>query len=303
MPADHLIATAKITEGWRSLLGINEFARQVKDASIELAAMSAEQKNRALNQIAISLIERQEEIIKANRDDLTRSEREKLAEPLLKRLKFDEAKITDVVDGINSLIDLEEPVGKTLLATELDKGLELYKTTCPIGVIGVSFESRPDALVQIARAVAELAGQHHDLREDHLGDRARVGERRVEHRDAVRVRRLEVDLVGADAEAPEREQAARGLERRALHLGLAADAEHVHVGDVRRELLALERVLERLDLEPLGLEELDGALVDSLEQQHLDLVLGERSRAHGPRELARAPSALNPRASVPWRGR
>ncbi|MFA4884936.1 MAG: glutamate-5-semialdehyde dehydrogenase [Desulfotomaculaceae bacterium] len=131
-------------------MGINEFAGQVKEASIKLAAMDKGQKNRALAQIARALVERQDEIIKANREDLTRSERENLAEPLLKRLKFDEAKITDVVDGINSLIDLEEPVGKTLLATELDEGLELYKTTCPIGVIGVIFESRPDALVQIS---------------------------------------------------------------------------------------------------------------------------------------------------------
>jgi glutamate-5-semialdehyde dehydrogenase len=65
-------------------------------------------------------------------------------------LKFDKAKIADVVDGINSLINLEDPVGKTLLSTALDDGLELYKTTCPIGVIGVIFESRPDALVQIS---------------------------------------------------------------------------------------------------------------------------------------------------------
>jgi len=132
------------------LLGINEFAGQVKEASIKLAAMDEDQKNRALAQIARALVERREEIIRANQDDLARSEKENLAEPLLKRLKFDEAKINDVVDGINSLIELEEPVGKTLLATELDEGLELYKTTCPIGVIGVIFESRPDALVQIS---------------------------------------------------------------------------------------------------------------------------------------------------------
>lgn len=131
-------------------MGINESARQVKDASIELAAMSAEQKNKALQQIAISLVERQAEIIKANREDLARSKSENLAEPLLKRLKFDETKIADVVEGINSLINLADPVGRTLFATELDDDLELYRVTCPIGVIGVIFESRPDALVQIS---------------------------------------------------------------------------------------------------------------------------------------------------------
>jgi len=125
-------------------------ACQVKDASIKLAAADSKLKNEALAHIARSLIDRKDEILKANAMDLKRSEEENLAAPLLKRLKFDDAKIADVVDGINSLIGLKDPVGKTLLSTELDEGLELYKVTCPIGVIGVIFESRPDALVQIS---------------------------------------------------------------------------------------------------------------------------------------------------------
>jgi glutamate-5-semialdehyde dehydrogenase len=129
---------------------MDELARQVKESSIKLAAAGTEVKNKALAHIAQSLHERKEEIIRANREDLDRSKQENLAEPLLKRLKFDEEKIADVVDGINSLISLEDPVGKTLLSTELDHGLELYRVTCPIGVIGVIFESRPDALVQIS---------------------------------------------------------------------------------------------------------------------------------------------------------
>jgi glutamate-5-semialdehyde dehydrogenase len=129
---------------------IEELARRVKDSSIGLAAIGAEVKNKALAQIANSLIERKNEIIKANDLDLKRSEQENLPAPLLKRLSFDKEKIAEAADGINDLIKLEDPVGKTLLATELDDGLELYKITCPIGVIGVIFESRPDALVQIA---------------------------------------------------------------------------------------------------------------------------------------------------------
>lgn len=125
-------------------------ARQVKEASIVLANCGTELKNNALLQIAEALQKRKDEIIKANEDDLNRSRAEKLAEPLLKRLKFDEKKIAEVVDGIHSLITLEDPVGKTTLSTMLDDGLELYKVTCPIGVIGIIFESRPDALVQIS---------------------------------------------------------------------------------------------------------------------------------------------------------
>ncbi len=131
-------------------MSMETLARQVKEASIQLAGAGAELKNDALARIADALLARKDEIIKANEADLRRSEQENLAAPLLKRLKFDEAKLQDAIDGIHSLIRLENPVGKTMLATELDEGLELYRVTCPIGVIGVIFESRPDALVQIS---------------------------------------------------------------------------------------------------------------------------------------------------------
>ncbi|HPD01277.1 MAG TPA: glutamate-5-semialdehyde dehydrogenase, partial [Acetivibrio sp.] len=131
-------------------MSIKEMACQVKDASIKLAAADTKLKNDALAHIARSLIDRKDEILKANAMDLKRSEEENLSAPLLKRLRFDDAKIADVVNGINSLIGLKDPVGRTLLSTELDDGLELYRVTCPIGVIGVIFESRPDALVQIS---------------------------------------------------------------------------------------------------------------------------------------------------------
>ena len=129
---------------------MDELASQVKEASLLLAAAGTEQKDKALQLIAASLLSRKEEIISANRADLERSRKENLPAPLLKRLIFDETKIVDVTEGIASLLALEDPVGKTLLSTELDDGLELYKVTCPIGVIGVIFESRPDALMQIA---------------------------------------------------------------------------------------------------------------------------------------------------------
>ncbi|HHW48706.1 MAG TPA: glutamate-5-semialdehyde dehydrogenase [Clostridiaceae bacterium] len=125
-------------------------AELAKKASIELAAAGTQLKDSALKKIAEALNERKDEIVKANSEDLERSEKEKLALPLLKRLKFDYGKIQDVIDGINSLIKLPDPVGKTLAATELDEGLTLYKVSCPIGVIGIIFESRPDALVQIS---------------------------------------------------------------------------------------------------------------------------------------------------------
>ncbi len=129
---------------------IQEFAQAAKAASINLSAAGTELKNKALLAIADALKSRMSEIIEANNLDMDRSTKENLEAPLLKRLKFDEEKVLGTIEGILSLIKLPEPVGETLTATELDKGLELYKVSCPIGVIGVIFESRPDALVQIS---------------------------------------------------------------------------------------------------------------------------------------------------------
>lgn len=131
-------------------MDITQTCKKVESASIRLAAAGSELKDKALLTIADYLDAHKEEIFKANKEDLRRSEAENLPSPLLKRLKFDEAKLSDVIAGIHSLVGLEDPVGRTLLSTELDKDLELYRVTCPIGVIGIIFESRPDALVQIS---------------------------------------------------------------------------------------------------------------------------------------------------------
>ena len=131
-------------------MDIRDKSMAAKKASIQLAAVKGETKNKALKLIAEALQEKAAEIVEANQKDLERSKQENLAAPLLKRLKFDEHKIREAVSGLNSLIAMDDPVGVALRATELDKGLELYKVSCPIGVIGVIFESRPDALVQIS---------------------------------------------------------------------------------------------------------------------------------------------------------
>ena len=131
-------------------MGIAEIAAEAKSASIQLAVIRTDAKNNALAEIAKALKQRYAQIASANQKDLADAEKNNLAAPLLKRLKFDEGKIADVCTGIDSLIKLDDPVGKTIAATELDGGLELYKVSCPIGVIGVIFESRPDALVQIS---------------------------------------------------------------------------------------------------------------------------------------------------------
>jgi len=131
-------------------MNISEIAAAAGSASIQLAVARTDVKNNALAEIGKALKQHSAEIVSANKEDLVTAEKNNLAGPLLKRLKFDEGKIADVCAGIDSLIEIDDPVGKTITATELDKGLELYKVSCPIGVIGVVFESRPDALVQIS---------------------------------------------------------------------------------------------------------------------------------------------------------
>jgi glutamate-5-semialdehyde dehydrogenase len=131
-------------------MNITETAAVAKSASIRLAPVKTDAKNNALAQIANAIRQHSDEIISANKEDLSAAEKDHLATPLLKRLKFDKGKIAQTIAGIESLIKLDDPVGKTITAIELDTGLELYKVRCPIGVIGVVFESRPDALVQIS---------------------------------------------------------------------------------------------------------------------------------------------------------
>ena len=131
-------------------MAIELLAQNAKRASIVLSGISTQQKNDALNKIAEALYSNKERIFKANSEDIERSTAENLAMPLIKRLRFDEKKLTEVINGIKSLINLEDPIGKVLLSTELDEGLELFRVSCPIGLIGIIFESRPDALVQIS---------------------------------------------------------------------------------------------------------------------------------------------------------
>ncbi len=129
---------------------IYESAKQARKASIQLAALSGEVKNQALHAIAEQLKADAQLLIEANTKDMQQAEQDVLGTPLLKRLKFGAEKIEEVIQGIASLRQLEEPVGKVQLQTELDDGLMLTRVSTPIGVIGVIFESRPDALVQIS---------------------------------------------------------------------------------------------------------------------------------------------------------
>lgn len=131
-------------------MNIKEEARRMKLAAPILAATTNEQRNAALEAIAVALEEKQAEIFQANAQDLAAADENGVTGATKKRLKFDDNKLRDCIAGLRQLQTLPDPLGKTLLARELDEGLTLTRMSVPIGVIGVIFEARPDALVQIA---------------------------------------------------------------------------------------------------------------------------------------------------------
>lgn len=131
-------------------MNIHDETLKMKLASPLLSALSLETRNKALALIRESLNAHKEEIFEANRKDLALAEETGVPAPVKKRLKFDEAKLSDVTEELTGLMALPDPLRNITLARELDQGLTLYRVTCPIGVIGVIFEARPDALVQIS---------------------------------------------------------------------------------------------------------------------------------------------------------
>ena len=129
---------------------LHEMSSRARRSFLELSVSPAGIRNKSLIRLAEVLRERADDIFSANKDDLERSGKENLSAPLMHRLKFGTEKMDAVCEGLKSLAALPDPIGKTTLATEITEGLNLYRVICPIGVIGVIFESRPDALIQIA---------------------------------------------------------------------------------------------------------------------------------------------------------
>ena len=129
---------------------MREIAAKMKMAAPALAVSGNEQRNNALKAVKEALLLNKEAIFEANHKDMEAAKENNIAPAVMKRLKFDEGKLADVCGGIDQLVSLEDPLGKLSLARELDEGLTLYKVSVPIGVIGIIFEARPDALVQIS---------------------------------------------------------------------------------------------------------------------------------------------------------
>ncbi|MBX0322596.1 glutamate-5-semialdehyde dehydrogenase [Halomicroarcula sp. F13] len=125
-----------------------------QSAALRLANVDAAERDAALSAIADAIRDNSDAILAANEEDVAAAE-EMLAEgeytqALVDRLKLDEGKLESIAEMVESVAEQDDPLGETLAARELDEDLELYKVAVPIGVVGTIFESRPDALVQIA---------------------------------------------------------------------------------------------------------------------------------------------------------
>jgi glutamate-5-semialdehyde dehydrogenase len=132
---------------------VKDKAIMAKEAFIKLSNASTKDKNDALIEMAKALDKNRKSILEANKLDITEAkkllEKGELTGSLVKRLEVTDSKIDEMINGIRDVVKLDDPVGKTLSAIELDSGLELYQVATPIGVIGMVFESRPDVVPQI----------------------------------------------------------------------------------------------------------------------------------------------------------
>ncbi|MGN0015031.1 MAG: gamma-glutamyl-phosphate reductase, partial [Candidatus Gastranaerophilaceae bacterium] len=133
---------------------IKKIAKQAKNASIILSSLPSEIKNNALKNVAEALTNNTNSVKEANQKDLDAAQKlvdeGKLSKSVFNRLKADDNKIRDMIAGIYDVIKLDDPVNKIIFTHELADNLILKKITCPIGVIGVIFEARPDVMAQIS---------------------------------------------------------------------------------------------------------------------------------------------------------
>lgn len=131
-----------------------DIAKSAKSASLEIADLNPEIKNAALKTIADMIEQHKQEIFDANKQDLKEAEKMlesgEISKSVYNRLKLDENKMRDMIQGIRDIANLEEPVGKVLFKRKLDEDLILQKVSCPIGVLGIIFEARPDVISQIS---------------------------------------------------------------------------------------------------------------------------------------------------------
>lgn len=129
---------------------LTEIARQTRQAARQLAGLSTEDRNQALEAIAQSLENSASDILAANQADCQAATDQGISKPLYNRLKLDESKLKANIAGVRDVKRLADPVGHIQIHRELDTGLILKRISCPLGVLGIIFEARPEAAIQIS---------------------------------------------------------------------------------------------------------------------------------------------------------
>ena len=127
-----------------------EKAQQIRSASIKISQTENQHRIKALNLMADYLERNSKEILEANNQDYLSAEKKGISRALLSRLKLSKDKLNEGIEGVRKVSDLSDPVDQIQIKKELSKGLILIRKTVPIGVLGVIFESRPDAVMQIS---------------------------------------------------------------------------------------------------------------------------------------------------------
>ncbi len=129
---------------------LTTLAQQTRDAARQLAVLSLANRDHAIESIAQALEAATPEILAANQADCEAALTEGLANALYGRLKLDAPKLKAAIAGVRDVGRLPDPIGAVQIHRELDTELILRRIACPLGVVGVIFEARPDAVIQIA---------------------------------------------------------------------------------------------------------------------------------------------------------
>ena len=131
--------------------------RNVRSAAMKLASLSDKERSAMLLKMAAAFEKNKERIFRANREDIGKAEKEGISDALLHRLVLDESKLASAIEGVKSVAAQKCPVHEIKEKRLLDEGLVLEKVTFPLGVIGMVFEARPDALIQIVSLAIKSA--------------------------------------------------------------------------------------------------------------------------------------------------
>ena len=125
-------------------------ATAVRRAAMGLGRLSDPMRRQAVEAMAAALETAADQILAANQADLEAAAADGLAPALVARLKLDAGKLAGGIEGVRQVAQLPDPLGVRQLHRELDQGLMLERVSVPLGVLGVIFEARPDAVMQIA---------------------------------------------------------------------------------------------------------------------------------------------------------